>query len=93
MTFTDSSKASLVFFYDPSFDTHDIKPCSLVITYLAEGRRCDFSVPFPLFKLCRQDVAPEGLENPVVLHRLGESQARAQYDLYNVILSQPAVAG
>jgi hypothetical protein len=80
---TDSSNASLLFFYDPSFDTQG-NSCSSVVTYLAECRSCDLSVPLPLVKLCRYDITPEKLENLVGLQRLGESLVRAQHDLYDV---------
>lgn len=57
---------------------------SSVIAYLAKGRGCDLSVPFPLVKLCRYNVVPEKVENPVTFHRLGESQTRVEDSLYDV---------
>ena len=73
MALTDSSKASLLFFYGQIFGTRDgmTYPQS-AITNLSEGRGHDLPVPFPFSKLGRYDVLTENVDNLVNLHWLGK---------------------
>ena len=48
---------------------------------------------FPLGKLCRQDVFPEKVENPVTLHGLGEFQARTEDGLQDNNSTIPITVG
>ena len=46
---------------------------------------------FPLVKLCRQDVAPEKIENLIRLHGFGKSLAGAENDLVDDPISRDLV--
>ena len=84
ITPTDSSKASLLFFCESSFVTRD-EPVSLGATHLTKGRSYNLSMPFPLVKLRRQNIAPKKTEQLVSLYRFREFMTRAEHRLLSII--------